>query len=362
MAAHSVARLFSRWSPTLTRACIRFGEQLYSDGRYTQAYKELLPLANRGVLPAQRILGTMYHEGHGVEQDSAEAARWFRLAAEAGDADAQFNLSVMCSNGWGMPEDQVERARWLRHAAEQGHALSQYALGVLYRDAVGVRADDGKALWWLQLAANQGEVSAQLALGVMYIQGKADPTGSALTESMIQAHAWLTLASARGDERASKALAVVAKQMTPDAMAEAEQCVKDWQPEGSTNSAVRIYRYEVARILESFKALAEATPRVALTEISRLQRRIDEFIDVGIILGAPVDDLVTSLRRIHQTLTEELVRVLPAVREHHARIDGLKEVVRAPGLRPWFKRPLITVDTDQTGICATESSTEGSQN
>ena len=38
----------------------------------------------------------MYASGLvGIPQDDAEAQRWFRLAAEQGDADAQFILGVM---------------------------------------------------------------------------------------------------------------------------------------------------------------------------------------------------------------------------------------------------------------------------
>src|ERR1035438_5254339 len=42
--------------------------------------------------PAQVHLGLMYYQGQGVPQDYKEAMRWYRLAADQGDADAQFNL------------------------------------------------------------------------------------------------------------------------------------------------------------------------------------------------------------------------------------------------------------------------------
>ena len=44
---------------------------------------------------AQFNLGAMYGTGRGVPQDDAEAVRWYRLAAEQGNADAQFNLGVV---------------------------------------------------------------------------------------------------------------------------------------------------------------------------------------------------------------------------------------------------------------------------
>ena len=39
----------------------------------------------------------MYGAGRGVPQDDAEAVRWYRLAAEQGEASAQYNLGVACT-------------------------------------------------------------------------------------------------------------------------------------------------------------------------------------------------------------------------------------------------------------------------
>ena len=44
---------------------------------------------------AQDSLGWMYDTGRGVPQDDAEAVRWFRLAAEQGNAWAQKRLDAM---------------------------------------------------------------------------------------------------------------------------------------------------------------------------------------------------------------------------------------------------------------------------
>jgi len=45
----------------------------------------------------------MYQFGRGVFQDDAEAVKWYRLAAEQGDANAQFNLGGMYEDGEGVP-------------------------------------------------------------------------------------------------------------------------------------------------------------------------------------------------------------------------------------------------------------------
>ena len=64
-----------------------------------------------------------------MPQDDAEAVRWFRLAAEQGDATAQNNLGVRYGTGRGVPQDDAEAVRWYRLAAEQGHA-SGYWIGL----------------------------------------------------------------------------------------------------------------------------------------------------------------------------------------------------------------------------------------
>ena len=53
----------------------------------------------------------------GVAQDHAEAAKWFRLAAEQGLAQAQFNLGVLYYGGEGVEQNRAEAAKWYRLAA-----------------------------------------------------------------------------------------------------------------------------------------------------------------------------------------------------------------------------------------------------
>jgi len=50
----------------------------------------------------------MYLYGEGVPQDYAEAVKWYRIAAEQGDAEAQAMLGIMYLNGEGVPQDNVQ--------------------------------------------------------------------------------------------------------------------------------------------------------------------------------------------------------------------------------------------------------------
>ena len=49
------------------------------------------------------------------------AMRWFRMAAEQGNADAQYNLGAMHYSGQGVPQDYVTAHMWYNIAAANGH-------------------------------------------------------------------------------------------------------------------------------------------------------------------------------------------------------------------------------------------------
>jgi TPR repeat protein len=73
--------------------------------------------------------------------DYAKALRLIRSLAIDGDAAAQFNLGLMYFTGHGVQQDDAAAALWFRKAAEQGYVFAQSNLGVLYRDGRGVPRD-----------------------------------------------------------------------------------------------------------------------------------------------------------------------------------------------------------------------------
>ena len=82
-------------------------------------------------------LGFLYRKGWGVAPDDTEAAKWYRKAAEQGDAVAQFNLGQMYEKGEGVGQDREEAVKWYREAAGQGDAEARsrlYALDSAKKD------------------------------------------------------------------------------------------------------------------------------------------------------------------------------------------------------------------------------------
>jgi uncharacterized protein len=98
------------------------GLDAYQKGDYVAAAKEWQPLAEAGDASAQYNLGLLYLDGHGVPQNSAEAANWFRRAAEQDYTQAQHNLGAMYGSGQGVKRDYVQAYKWLNICAAKSNA------------------------------------------------------------------------------------------------------------------------------------------------------------------------------------------------------------------------------------------------
>ena len=151
-----------------------------------------------------------------MKQNRAEAAKWYRLAAEQKIAAAQFNLGILYSEGEGVKQSQPEAAKWLRLAAEQGIAKAQSALGVVYYIGKGIEQNHAEAAKWFRLAAEQEIDRAQFNLGILYRNGEG------VAQSYSEAYIWFSLASTGNDPEARKARDQVARQLDWNSMKDAQ--------------------------------------------------------------------------------------------------------------------------------------------
>ena len=202
------------------------GLSAFDNRDYVAAFTKLIPLAKAGNIKAQVKLGEMYANValwrySNIRDNEAESVKWYKLAAEAGDAKAQFNLGVMYDEGKGIPQDDAEAVKWYRLAAEAGIAGAQCRLGRMYDFGKGVPQNYTEAMKWYRLAAEAGMENAQINLGEMYANGDGVPHDNHL------AYMWFTLATTQGKKPintvAEMHRAKVAKHMTPEQIAEAQE-------------------------------------------------------------------------------------------------------------------------------------------
>jgi hypothetical protein len=139
----------------------------------------------------------------------------------------------MYANGRGVEKDYVEAVKWYRKAAEQGDAKAQLNLGASYAKGDGVNKDTVQATKWYRKAAEQGEVVAQAALGARYFLGEGVP------KNYMEAYKWLDIASAQDNENAKQLLSSLEQQMTAEQIAEGQRLAANFKPRkesGSDNS------------------------------------------------------------------------------------------------------------------------------
>ena len=67
-------------------------------------------------------VGYYYEIGAGgLEKDEVEALKWYRKAADAGNATAMRNVAVYYANELGgLQKDEAEALKWYRKAADAG--------------------------------------------------------------------------------------------------------------------------------------------------------------------------------------------------------------------------------------------------
>ena len=76
----------------------------------------------------------MYGDGNGVDQNYSEAIKWYRMAADQGDARAQKNLGIMYYKGQGVDQSNNNALRWLYKSAKQGNEDAKSAINKIIAD------------------------------------------------------------------------------------------------------------------------------------------------------------------------------------------------------------------------------------
>ena len=160
----------------------------------------------------------------GGAKNETEAVKWYRKAAEQGDADAQRNLARCYLDGQRVAQDKGEAVNWYRKAAEQGDVDAQYNLGVCYCLGKGVSKDEVEGVKWYRKAAEQNYTPAQYKLGLCYFKSKG------MAKDYVEAYKWMLLAAGRGDENAKRGVSKLEARMTLEQVAEGQKRAQDFKP------------------------------------------------------------------------------------------------------------------------------------
>ena len=162
-------------------------------------------------------LANCYYRGDGVLKNMPEAVRLYRIAAEMGHTGSQYQLGTCLQHGEGVPYNPVEAFKWFKRASDAGDAAAQCMVGCALDNGLGVPEDKAAGVMYYRRAADQGDATAMYNLGAYY------QNGDGVLRDMPQAVAWLTRARDAGRVEAVTALAKVAPLLTPAQRAEVDQ-------------------------------------------------------------------------------------------------------------------------------------------
>jgi TPR repeat protein len=133
--------------------------------------------AEKGYPPSLEKMAELRWNGRAMPIDRAQAVRDARAAAEAGRTVAQFILGVALLTGEGSgTKNLAEAATWFRRAAERGHPQAAHNLGAMVSTGNGVPANPSEGYFWLAVGADR----APAPLKVAYLRDR-DNVGSRLS-------------------------------------------------------------------------------------------------------------------------------------------------------------------------------------
>ncbi len=130
--------------------------------------------AEQGVLPALKILGDLYLNGHSendIEPDLDKAIAYYEKAAQGGMEDALLELGFIYCAGKQMPPDYEKGIGYYRQAAEMGNTTALGNLGMSYINGYGVEKDAEKGFECFLKAAEGGHPMAMHQVALMYRDG-----------------------------------------------------------------------------------------------------------------------------------------------------------------------------------------------
>ncbi len=158
--------------PSAVNADVAKGKDALEMEDFTNAWRELLPLAEAGNAEAQILVGRMYNNGHGVNADLAKGAEYYKRAAAGGNARAQALLAFLYTAGRGVKKDHGKALHWYLLAADSGDAYAQLDVARIYRSGANVERDYVQAYKWYFIVSKNDEICDCLLDGKAMVAAK----------------------------------------------------------------------------------------------------------------------------------------------------------------------------------------------
>ncbi len=133
------------------------------------------------------LLAESYEKGaEGLPQDAAEAAVYYRMAAEKGSGQGMLRLALCYEEGRGLPQDAEKALSFYRQAAEEGRLAAQLWLARYYLRGEEAQRDAAQGVLWCKKAFYQLDAEAAELLAQCYEKGEGVQQNGALAQEIRQ--------------------------------------------------------------------------------------------------------------------------------------------------------------------------------
>ncbi|EAY02717.1 hypothetical protein TVAG_440960 [Trichomonas vaginalis G3] len=149
-----------------------------------RAYESFQKCAEAEYHPGEYQFAYMIENGIGCQKDVDKAIKYYKRAADGGEAKAMFNLGLIYDKN--KKYHNTEQAiKYYQEAADKGIKEAFFNLGMIYKDGEDIEKDITKAKEYLATAADKGVVNAQfwsykinkdsdMTTAIKYLQMAAD--------------------------------------------------------------------------------------------------------------------------------------------------------------------------------------------
>ncbi|MDX8047270.1 tetratricopeptide repeat protein [Gracilibacillus sp. S3-1-1] len=160
-----------------------------SIGHHEWAIDWFKVVAEAGNADALYWLGNEYFVGKVVEHDLEKTFFYYKKAAEKGHGDALNNYADMYLRGEYVEKNEGRALELFKEAADKGVPEAMYTLGYMHEKGVGTEVDMGESKRWFTESALYGDVFAANRLGHEAVENERGD----------EAIYWYQMAADRGD-------------------------------------------------------------------------------------------------------------------------------------------------------------------
>ncbi|MGN1357526.1 MAG: tetratricopeptide repeat protein [Succinivibrionaceae bacterium] len=149
--------------------------QAFENQKYDEALKACVASSDQGDAVSSNLLGAMYENGYGVEQDFSRAFDYYKKAAEKELPEALNNLADLYQKGQGVDQNPDDARFYYAKAARMGDPNAGITMYRLLMDKSSPEYSPQEAYRYLEVAADGGYPEAQYLLALdLLAQGDSD--------------------------------------------------------------------------------------------------------------------------------------------------------------------------------------------